>query len=287
MDDLHFDPSLRHDFLLLVEAFESNPNGDPDYENRPRQDPHTDQGLISPGSIKRHVRDWMIDQGEDVLIQPGEESLQSKTASKASDGGEVSAETLLQRCIDVRLFGHTATKTDIDVPTGPVQIPNARSVGRIYPRHQTITRCMKTTDEDENHGMGRQYVVPYSIYRAEGAYMPAFIGDSEESSGRVASEDLRLLYQGLLRGWRRRMSSSRPSLEGVLLAVITHSSARGEAKQEYPFDEARSGTFDVVRCENISDPPTGPEDYEIDVDTGRAPEGTEAEVVRPHDGKLD
>ena len=42
--------------LLILEVVNSNPNGDPDRENDPRQRP-TGLGEISPVSVKRKIRD--------------------------------------------------------------------------------------------------------------------------------------------------------------------------------------------------------------------------------------
>ena len=50
------DPTRRHDFVLIFEVTDGNPNGDPDAGNLPRVDPETMQGLVTDVSIKRKVR---------------------------------------------------------------------------------------------------------------------------------------------------------------------------------------------------------------------------------------
>src|SRR5438309_2417982 len=53
------DPDRRHDFLLVFDVTDGNPNGDPDAGNMPRVDPETMQGLITDVAIKRKVRNFV------------------------------------------------------------------------------------------------------------------------------------------------------------------------------------------------------------------------------------
>jgi len=46
-DATYTDPSRRHDFVLLFDVTDGNPNGDPDAGNLPRVDPETMQGLVT------------------------------------------------------------------------------------------------------------------------------------------------------------------------------------------------------------------------------------------------
>src|SRR5690242_8291537 len=55
----HLDVNRRHDFVLLFDVADGNPNGDPDAGNAPRIDPETMQGLVTDVAIKRKVRDWV------------------------------------------------------------------------------------------------------------------------------------------------------------------------------------------------------------------------------------
>ena len=53
----HLDPSVKHDALLIFEAVDSNPNGDPDNAGKPRVDFDTGHGIVSDASLKRNIRD--------------------------------------------------------------------------------------------------------------------------------------------------------------------------------------------------------------------------------------
>ena len=60
MESLSYqDSTRRHDFVLIFEVTDGNPNGDPDAGNLPRVDPETMQGLVTDVCLKRKVRDWV------------------------------------------------------------------------------------------------------------------------------------------------------------------------------------------------------------------------------------
>ena len=54
-------PIRRYDFVFFFDVANGNPNGDPDAGNLPRMDPETGQGLVSDVSIKRKIRNYVID----------------------------------------------------------------------------------------------------------------------------------------------------------------------------------------------------------------------------------
>ena len=67
--DIHIDPTKRHDFVLLFDAVNSNPNGDPDAGNQPRVDPDTNHGLVTDVALKRKVRNYVALAGHPIFIQ--------------------------------------------------------------------------------------------------------------------------------------------------------------------------------------------------------------------------
>ncbi len=62
---VHCDPAKKHDFLLLFDVTDGNPNGDPDAGNLPRTDPETMEGLITDVALKRKVRNFVEVASED------------------------------------------------------------------------------------------------------------------------------------------------------------------------------------------------------------------------------
>lgn len=53
------DASRKYDFVLLTDIADGNQNGDPDWDNRPRTDEETGQGLMSDVCLKRKIRDYI------------------------------------------------------------------------------------------------------------------------------------------------------------------------------------------------------------------------------------
>ena len=56
---IYCDPSKKHDFVLIFDVTDGNPNGDPDAGNLPRTDPETMQGLVTDVALKRKVRNFV------------------------------------------------------------------------------------------------------------------------------------------------------------------------------------------------------------------------------------
>lgn len=56
--ELYLDPNKRHDFILLFDVTNGNPNGDPDAGNMPRIDPETNYGFVTDVALKRKIRDY-------------------------------------------------------------------------------------------------------------------------------------------------------------------------------------------------------------------------------------
>lgn len=63
--ELHTDPEKRHDFVLVFDVTNGNPNGDPDAGNLPRTDPETRHGIVTDVALKRKVRNFVSLVAED------------------------------------------------------------------------------------------------------------------------------------------------------------------------------------------------------------------------------
>jgi CRISPR-associated protein Csd2 len=60
----HLNPAYRHDFVLLFDVIDGNPNGDPDGGNMPRTDVETSQGLVTDVALKRKIRNYVATYAE-------------------------------------------------------------------------------------------------------------------------------------------------------------------------------------------------------------------------------
>jgi CRISPR-associated protein Csh2 len=60
--------SENSDFLFIYDATLSNPNGDPDQENKPRMDYDTETNLVTDTRVKRSIRDYLKALGHEIFV---------------------------------------------------------------------------------------------------------------------------------------------------------------------------------------------------------------------------
>lgn len=263
MTAIHEDQARRHDFVLLFDVTDGNPNGDPDAGNLPRVDPETMHGLVTDVALKRKVRDWVdaAHEGSDgckIYVRRGEplntkhqqayDALGLKTTGAKQKAGDVdqARKWMCENFYDIRMFGAVMTTgVNCGQVRGPVQMTFGRSVDPIVPLDLSITRVAVTRPQDaeivsgEEGGeatgkqteMGRKALVPYGLYRTEGFFNAHFAGQTG-----VTSNDLALFWQALQEMWDLDRSSSRGMLACRGLYVFSHDSKLGRAPAHRLFD---------------------------------------------------
>jgi CRISPR-associated protein Csd2 len=246
----------RHDFLLLFEVTNGNPNGDPDAGNMPRIDPNTNRGMVSDVCLKRKVRNFITEfaparngdsNGYGILIKSGP-SLE-RTINQAVDVNNRSAEAAVQwlcrEFYDIRAFGgvlavgnEVMKGSTYGQVRGPVQFTFAQSLDAITPLEISITRCVATTITDENkeRTMGNKHIVPYALYAAKGYVSPAF---AERTN--FTQADLDLLFEALLHMFEHDRSAARGEMIVRGLYDFEHVGTQHENNAEQNRREARLG----------------------------------------------
>ena len=243
----------RYDFVILFDVENGNPNGDPDAGNMPRIDPETGLGLVTDVCLKRKIRNYVETVKEDApgyriyikdqvpLNRSDAEALeylgvQGDLKSAKKDDPTLDAKIrdfMCQNFYDIRTFGAVMTTfvkgaLNCGQVRGPVQLGFARSVDPILPQEVTITRVAITTEADaEKKGteMGRKYIVPYGLYRAEG-YVSANL--ARKTTG-FSEEDLALLWEAILNLFEHDHSAARGKMAVRELIVFRHDSELGNA----------------------------------------------------------
>jgi CRISPR-associated protein Csd2 len=289
----HTDVTKRHDFVLLFDVADGNPNGDPDAGNLPRVDPETMQGLVTDVAIKRKVRDYVdLARGDryKIYIQSGGPALntihsrayealgqKSTGAKQARDDVDKARAWMCQNFYDIRTFGAVMTTgVNCGQVRGPVQLTFARSIDPIVPLDLSITRVAVTREEDarvavsEESGemagkqteMGRKALVPYGLYRAHGFFNPHFAGQTG-----ATEEDLELFWEALRKMWDLDRSSSRGLMGCEGLYVFSHESPLGNAPAQRLFERIR-----VSRSNGVAAPRSF-SDYTVEVDDRDLPQG--------------
>lgn len=281
----------RHEFVLLFDVENGNPNGDPDAGNMPRLDAETNLGLVTDVCIKRKVRNYVTlvkkdqdgkpFQGYDVYVQEGAvlndlhklayvdlglaipATISNKDAKKdAESKARAKAKELTKfmcgHFFDIRAFGAVmTTEVNCGQVRGPVQLGFARSVDPIVPAEVSITRMAVANERDaeKERTMGRKHIVPYGLYRAEG-YVSAPLA---EQTG-FSQDDLEFLWEALENMFEHDRSAARGKMATRKLVVFEHSTKLGNAHADSLFASVR------VRRIDESQPARAFSDYTVTVD---------------------
>ena len=252
----------RYDFVILFDVENGNPNGDPDAGNMPRVDPETGNGIITDVCLKRKIRNYVQDVKEDASgwriyikdqVPLNRSDLEAGEALGIGDDPDIDLKLRDFMCsefFDIRTFGAVMTTfvkgaLNCGQVRGPVQLGFARSIDPIVPQEVTITRTAITTESDAQNKtteMGRKYVVPYGLYRAEG-----FV--SANLARRVtgfSEEDLQMLWQAILNMFENDHSAARGKMAVRELIIFKHASELGNAASYKLFDAVTVKKVDGV-----------------------------------------
>lgn len=267
--------SRRHDFVLIFDVTNGNPNGDPDAGNLPRLDPETNHGLVSDVSLKRKIRNYVElahegQAGHHIYVQEGsilnEKHRQAYVALRPDDAkagkdaklnpkDDVEAgklrDWMCANFFDVRTFGAVmSTGINCGQVKGPVQITFANSVEAILPVEITVTRMAATNEAEkkkaaeggdtdqrsDNRTMGRKHIVPYGLYVAHGFISAKFA----ERTG-FSEADLELLFEALKNMFEHDRSAARGEMTTRKLIAFRHDNALGNAPAHTLFDRVKVG----------------------------------------------
>ena len=287
----------RYEFVILFDVENGNPNGDPDAGNMPRVDPESGYGLVTDVCLKRKIRNYVETAKEDapgwrIYVKDGvplnrsdKEALEYlgvagkdlKDAKKADPALDAKVRDFMcQNFFDIRTFGAVMTtfvkgNLNCGQVRGPVQLSFARSIDPILPQEITITRVAITTEADAEHKgteMGRKYIVPYALYRAEG-YISANL--ARKTTG-FSEEDLALLWQAILNMFETDHSAARGKMAVRQLIVFKHDSELGCAPAYKLFEAVK-----VARKPEVS-VPRAYSDYTVTISES-LPEGVGCTVM--------
>lgn len=282
----------RYEFVVLFDVENGNPNGDPDAGNMPRIDAETGYGIVTDVCLKRKIRNYVETVKEDtpgygIYIQEREPlnaidkkaydylGVDEKTVKeKKKDDPDIDSKIrdfMCQNFYDIRTFGAVMTTfvkaaLNCGQVRGPVQLGFARSIDPVVQQEVTITRVAITTEADaEKKGteMGRKYVIPYALYRAEG-FVSANL--AQKTTG-FSEDDLALLWEAITNMFEHDHSAARGKMAVRELIVFKHESALGNAPSYKLFD-----TVSVERV-NQGTPPRRYSDYDVKVDMAAVPAG--------------
>ena len=283
----------RYEFVVLFDVENGNPNGDPDAGNMPRVDPETGYGLVTDVCLKRKIRNYVETAKEDetgyrIYIKDGvplntsdkeacayvgvaPEKLKDVKKEEKKVLDENIRDFMCSNFYDIRTFGAVMTTfvkgaLNCGQVRGPVQLGFARSVDPILPQEVTITRVAITTEADaekKDTEMGRKYIVPYGLYRAEG-YVSANL--ARKTTG-FSQEDLDLLWTAILNMFENDHSAALGKMAVRELIIFKHDCELGCAPAHKLFELVKAERKDGVTT------PRGYRDYIVSVEEDKLPSG--------------
>lgn len=198
----------RSEMLFLYDVTDANPNGDPIDENKPRIDEETGINIVTDVRLKRTIRDYLHDyKKKDVFIIETRDDKGNLRTKEDRLGDFKTPEELLDKCIDIRLFGATtAVEGKSMVLTGPVQFKYGRSLHKVDLTYVKGTTVMPSGADRKQGTFTERYILPYSLI--------AFYGVVNENAAsnqgiQLTEEDVLLMLEGIWNGTKNLMSCSK------------------------------------------------------------------------------
>lgn len=255
----------RSELLFLYDVNDANPNGDPMDENKPRLDEETGINLVTDVRLKRTIRDYLNEQkGKEIFVREihdesdnlqdaklrAEDFLLDDDGNKLDKNKITMAEmkniigkNILNKCIDVRLFGATIplekesekkkkkgkevemeTENDIKTKkeggslkyTGPVQFKMGRSLHAVNLIHIKGTGAFASDKGKTQSTFREEYLLSYSLIGFYG-----IINENAAIHTTLHDEDIDLLLEATWKGTKNLISRSKVGqMPRLLLRVV-------------------------------------------------------------------
>jgi CRISPR-associated protein Csh2 len=220
----------RSEILFLYDIENANPNGDPLNENRPRFDTESSTVLVSDVRLKRSIRDYWYeykgfngkDGGPDIFVretkyQDGDKEYIKDGKRRAKDFNELAA-TVLEKCIDIRVFGGVLPlKDDALTFTGPVQFQMGKSLNKTEIIEEQGTGAFASGDKKGQATFRTEYKIPYAVIGFNGV-----INEKAAMYSKMTEDDKMLLVEGIWAGTKNLISRSKYGQAPLLLLVIDY-----------------------------------------------------------------
>lgn len=267
--------SNRSEIVFAMDARNCNPNGNPlDDEDRPRRDPHTEEGIITDVRLKRYIRDQLDTEGHSVYImsrtkEDGTRATRPwlvKHVVDTQDPETVNENILnnfLDNAIDARMFGATlsfSTKNDEfekqlakHMPsslTGPIQLTPGRSLHPVQYNEgfESLTSVIATQDNKDQGGYQlNDHRIQYGLYAFSGVVDP-----NRATATQLTEKDVTLFDHAVWRAIQQQTTTrSKVGQHPQLYARIEYNDAQtyiGQLDETLTIDEqAMEGTISEAR----------------------------------------
>jgi CRISPR-associated protein Csh2 len=232
----------RSEILFLYDVRDANPNGDPD-ENKPRIDEETEINIVTDVRFKRTIRDYLSNfLNCDIWVKEefGSESARKTREEKLAEEkieNENDANKLLQKYIDLRLFGATIAgkkkgkakesgeegegkgkKGDwVFTWIGPVQFKFGRSLHKVEPMLVKGTSILPSKAEKAAGTFTEVWVLPYSLISFYGV-----INENAAKATGLSDDDVSKLMDGIWNGTKNLITRSKFGQVPRFLIKVTY-----------------------------------------------------------------
>ena len=302
----------RYDFVFLYDVKDGNPNGDPDFDNQPRIDFETRNGIVSDVCIKRKVRNYVqlkVATGElsadnyDIFIRQGQLPLNniiSDESEKANGNEEKGRIGMCDKYYDIRTFGAVlstgdALKDDDDTAEEETENKEGKKKGKkkgnrkglgvvrgpvqfVFSRSvdpidsKTHTITRCCVTKDEDKEKGNTIGNKSTV--SYGLYrMFGYVSAFDGEKYHFSEKDLSLLWEALMNAFEHDHSAARGEMNARALVVFKHESKLGNARSAQLFDLVKVEKKDGVEF------PRSFEDYNVSVDKEHVPAGVSVEEM--------
>ncbi len=237
-------PISKSEVLFLYESTYSIPNGDP-FTGEQRFDEETKRILVSDVRIKRFIRDYLIETGQDVYVRNDRTTVKTTKDGDAESGAAArfntletqlpkgtSARDILCSMIDVRLFGGISTKKgDAINLTGPVQFALLNpSLNAVELRMHQNTSVFSSSTEKSRGAIGTTTVVPYALNQIHG-----WINPFSARHTYLTDTDIEIMFKALWESVNNINTRTKSNQNSLLLLQIIYSQP---TKKLYGLDRA-------------------------------------------------
>jgi CRISPR-associated protein Csh2 len=246
----------RSEILFIYDVKDGNPNGDPVDENKPRIDEVTGVNIVTDARLKRTIRDYLYEyKNQEVFIRKirkDDGNLKEKE-ERLNDFGE---ESIIDRCIDIRLFGSTTAVKDRTIAlTGPVQFKYGRSLHKMDLTYIKGTTVMPSGSEKKQGTFTERYILPYSLI--------VFYGVVNENAAKTQNiplidRDIELMLEAMWNGTKNLISGSKFGQMPRLLMQVIY-------KENQNFHIGELDKFIYIKSEKLDEAIRDITDLKIDI----------------------
>ncbi|WP_036224181.1 type I-B CRISPR-associated protein Cas7/Csh2 [Mesoaciditoga lauensis] len=253
----------RSEFLFFYDVKWSNPNGDPNDDDKPRYDSATSHLLVSDVRLKRTVRDYLEETGKTIFITKKGDVQTSEARAKEIIGEEKAdpLKAILSKSIDIRMFGGmlptklAGKKSSGDSITlrGPIQMRMGESLNAVDLSFIKGTAAFASKEGAKNASFREEWLVPYALISFYGV-----INQNAALETNLSSDDIEDFFNAVWFGTKNLITRSKMEQLPKLLIQV-------EYKQGVNTHIGGLDSYISLNCEKTEDSIRSLEDYSLDM----------------------